>query len=228
VSNPHFSPQSLQFLLDLAANNRREWFEAHKSDYHSKLRDPFLAVIEAMQDPIAKISSHFRADPKTMGGSLFRIYRDARFSKDKTPYKTWSGARFFHERAKQTAAPSFYLHIAPDDCFFGAGIWQPEPATLKKIRAFLVENPNAWTQATQNKTFRAQFDFGGSSNARPPRGFDPLHPLITDIQRKDFVAFRPLTAAQICHPGLVDQLSAGFATCAPMVDYLCAALELDF
>jgi uncharacterized protein (TIGR02453 family) len=228
MGNPHFSAQTFAFMEKLAANNNREWFSANKENYHHDLRDPFLAVIEAMQGPMADISAHYRADPKPVGGSLFRIYRDARFSKDKSPYKTWAGARFFHARAKQTSAPSFYLHIAPNDCFFGAGIWQPEPDTLKKIRDFLIENPNAWTNATQAKNFQTQFRLGGDSTARPPRGYDANHPLIADIKRKDFVAVRALTHAQVCHEGLVDQLVAGFRTCAPMVDYLCAALELEF
>jgi uncharacterized protein (TIGR02453 family) len=228
MSKPYFSTQTFAFMEALAANNNREWFSAHKEDYHQHVRDPFLALIEAMQTPLAEISSLYRADPKPIGGSLFRIHRDARFSKDKSPYKTWAGARFFHERRKQTAAPSFYLHIAPDDCFLGAGIWQPEADTLKKIRNFFIENPSAWEQATQSKTFRSQLRLGGDSASRPPRGFDAAHPLIEDIKRKDFVAVRSITNAQACHKGLIDQLVAGFKTCAPMVDYLCAALELEF
>jgi uncharacterized protein (TIGR02453 family) len=223
-----FSAATLSFLRDLAANNNRDWFALHKGDYEACVRDPFLRLIEAMQPHLAQISPHFRADPKPNGGSLFRIYRDARFSNDKSPYKPWAGARFFHERAKQTPAPSFYLHIAPDDCFVGAGIWHPEPDAQRKIRNFLVENPNSWISATQSPAFSNTMALGGDSAVRAPRGFDAHHPLIADIRRKDFVAFRPLSNEQICHSGLVSQLSAAFIACAHFVDYLCAALELEF
>jgi uncharacterized protein (TIGR02453 family) len=228
MPNPYFTPESLKFLSDLAENNSRDWFTPRKAQYENLVRDPFLALIEAMQPALAKISPHYRADPKPIGGSLFRLYRDARFSNDKSPYKPWAGGRFFHERAKQTAAPSFYLHIAPGDCFIGGGIWHPQPDTQRKIRAFISENPSSWVEATQNTQFKNQFTFGGDTLVRPPRGFDPQHPLITDIKRKDFVAVRALTDAQVCHVGLLTQISTCFAGVAPLVDYLCAALELEF
>ncbi len=228
MPNPHFTTESLKFLGDLAENNSRDWFTPRKAQYETLVRDPFLALIEAMQPALAKISPHYRADPKPMGGSLFRLYRDARFSNDKSPYKPWAGARFFHERAKQTAAPSFYLHIAPGDCFIGGGIWHPEPDTQRKIRTFILENPSSWVESTQNTKFKNQFTLGGDTLVRPPRGFDPNHALIADIKRKDFVAVRALTDAQVCHAGLLTQVSTCFASVAPLVDYLCAALELEF
>jgi uncharacterized protein (TIGR02453 family) len=224
----HFTARSLKFLTDLSENNSREWFMPRKADYESHVRAPFLALIEAMQPALASISPHFRADPKPIGGSLFRIYRDARFSSDKSPYKPWAGARFFHERSKQTPAPSFYLHIAPGDCFVGGGLWHPDPLTQRKIRAFIAENPSSWVQATQSKKFTSLFSLGGDSLTRPPRGFDAANPLIADIKRKDFVCVRPLSDAQVCHSGLLQQLALCYQGCAPLVDYLCAALDLEF
>jgi uncharacterized protein (TIGR02453 family) len=224
----YFSAKSLQFLRDLALNNEREWFNPRKAEYEALVRDPFLTLIKAMQPVLAKISPHYRADPKPIGGSLFRIYRDARFSTDKAPYKPWAGARFFHIRSKQGPAPSFYVHIAPDDCFLGAGIWHPEPKTQRKIRDFIVANPSSWIAATQSSAFKSALKMGGDALTRAPRGFEPTHPLLEDIKRKDFVCFQPLSHAQVCGPDLIALLTDGFASAAPLVDYLCAALELEF
>lgn len=228
MSTSYFSPRTFDFLRQLAVNNNREWFAAHKSNYEKQVRDPFLKLIEALQPCFASISSHFRADPKANGGSLFRIYRDARFSTDKSPYKPWAGARFFHERGKQLSAPVFYLHIAPNDCFLGAGMWHPEPANLRKIREFVLNNPKSWIEASQNARFQERFKLGGESAKRAPQGFDPNHPLIEDLKRKDFVCGSPLSEELVCSPALLPELVDGYTRCAPMVDYLCAALDLDF
>jgi uncharacterized protein (TIGR02453 family) len=224
----YFSNATFDFLRQLAANNNRAWFAEHKDTYLTAVRDPFLQLIAEIAPEVQKISPHYQADPKPMGGSLFRIYRDARFSSDKSPYKNWAGARIAHVRRKQTAAPSFYLHVAPDDCFVGGGIWQPEPPTLRKIRDFLVENPASWIKATRSGAFSKQLQLGGSSLVRPPRGFDPEHALIADVKRKDFVCFASLSETQICSKQLKTQVLNAFKAAAPMVDYLCAALDLEF
>ncbi len=138
-----FSPATFRFLHALQRHNNRTWFKAHQDDYEAHVRGPYLQLIADLQLPVAKLSKHYRADPRKVGGSLFRIQRDTRFSGDKAPYKTWAGARIFHERRREIAAPSFYLHIAPGDCFVGAGLWHPENHTLRNIRSFIVDNPAA-------------------------------------------------------------------------------------
>lgn len=224
----YFTDKTFKFLRALGRNNNRDWFTAHKADYETHLRQPFLRLITDLQPDIAAISPHYRADPRPMGGSLFRIYRDTRFANDKTPYKTWSGARFFHERSKQVAAPSFYLHIAPGDCFVGGGIWHPEPDTQRRIRNFLLDNPSGWKQAVQAPAFKRRFELSGDSLVRPPRGFPADHELIEDIKRKDFVAGAALDDDTVLGPRLRRTVAANFAALAPMVDYLCAALDLEF
>lgn len=224
----YFSPAMFRFLRDLARNNNREWFAANKPRYEQDLRQPYLQLIADLQAPLAKISTHFRADPRGQGGSLFRIYRDTRFANDKTPYKTWSGARFFHERHRELATPSFYLHLQPRSCFIGGGIWHPEPATTQKIRDFLIDNPAAWKKATRAKTFRAEFALGGESLTRPPRGFDSDHELIEDIKRKSFVASRQFDDALVTSDELKPFIVASFKRIAPMIDYLCAAVDAEF
>lgn len=228
MADTYFSKKTFAFLRDLAANNNRAWFAANKPRYENDLRGPYLRLIADLQAPLAKISSHYRADPRAQGGSLFRIHRDTRFANDKTPYKTWAGARFGHERRREIEAPSFYMHLQPRDCFAGGGIWHPESSTLKKIRDFLADNPAAWKKAVHSKAFEERFEFWGERLTRPPRGFDPEHELIEDIKLKNYAAGQGFPDTLACsdelHPYLVDT----FKRIAPMIDYLCAAVELDF
>jgi uncharacterized protein (TIGR02453 family) len=224
----YFTPATLTFFRQLAKNNRREWFEANKERFERDVREPFQTLIADLAAPLAKISPHFVADPRKQGGSLFRLHRDTRFSNDKTPYKTWSGARFFHQRSRQVPAPSFYLHIGPDECFVGGGIWHPEADTLKKLRSFLEENPAAWIKATRSRAFAARYEFWGESLTRPPRGFDPAHPLIDDLKRKNLAAGTGLGEDDVLSERLHGLVVEHFKGLAPMIDYLCAALDLEF
>lgn len=224
----YFDSRALRFLRELARHNEREWFHAHKPQYEEHLRQPYLRLIGDLQAPLARISPHFRADPRPLGGSLFRIHRDTRFGKDKTPYKTSAGARFFHERSRQVEAPVFYLHVQPGRCFVAAGLWHPQPDTLKRVRAFIADNPAAWIKATRGSAFRRRYAMGGESLARPPRGYDPEHLLIADLRRKDFIAAADLDDAVVTGPKLREAVARHFAGLAPLVDYLCAALDLEF
>ena len=228
MARSYFSPATFRFLRALDRNNNRNWFQAHKDTYERDVREPFLALITDLQTPLAKISPHYRADPRKNGGSLFRIYRDTRFSGDKDPYKPWAGARLFHERRHEIPAPSFYVQIQPGDCFAGGGMWQPEPDALKRIRSFLADNPAAWKRATQSKTFRDHFELWGESLTRPPRGFDPAHELIDDLKRKSFAAGEGFDEKLACSDELLPWLVATYKRIAPMIDYLCAAQELEF
>ena len=224
----YFTAATFRFLRALDRNNSRDWFAAHKDDYERHVREPFLQLITDLQAPLAKISPHYRADPRKNGGSLFRIFRDTRFSNNKLPYKPWQGARFFHARRHEIPAPSFYLHIEPGECFAGGGMWHPEPEALKHIRAFLADNPAAWKRATQGKAFRERVRLGGESLSRPPRGYDAAHELIEDLKRKDFVASATFDEAFACSAELLPWTVATFKAVAPLLDYLCAAQELEF
>jgi uncharacterized protein (TIGR02453 family) len=224
----YFSDKTFKFLRALARNNSRDWFHEHKADYEANLRGPFLKLIADLQPDVLAVSEHYRADPKPVGGSLFRIHRDTRFSNDKTPYKTWSGARFFHARHKQVDAPSFYLHVQPGHCFIGAGLWHPEPESQRRIRQFIFDNPGAWKAAVHAPAFKRKFAMDGDSLVRPPRGFPADHELIEDFKRKDFVATTTIDDAVVLGPNLRKTVAAHFAGLAPLVDYLCASLDLEF
>lgn len=227
-SRRYFTPATFRFLRALARNNDRAWFHAHKATYERDVREPFLELITDLDAPLAKISTHYRADPRKVGGSLFRIHRDTRFAANKLPYKTWAGARLFHERRREIAAPSFYLHIQPGDCFAGGGLWHPESHTLKHVRDFLVDNPAAWKRATRSAAFRKHFTFWGESLIRAPRGYDPAHELIEDLKRRSFAAGVGFSEELACSSELLPFAVATFKRLAPMLDYLCAAQQLDF
>ncbi|MBX3689901.1 DUF2461 domain-containing protein [Dokdonella sp.] len=228
MSTTYFSPATFKFLRALARNNNRTWFTANKASYERHVREPYLQLIADLQAPLAKISPHYRADPRRQGGSLFRIHRDVRYGNDKTPYKTWAGARFAHERRREIQAPSFYMQLQPGDCFAGGGIWSPESATLKKIRGFLADNPAAWKRAVHTRAFRERFEFWGEKLKRPPQGFDPAHELIEDLKRKHFAAGHGFAEALACSEELRPSLVDTFKRIAPLIDYLCAAVDLEF
>ena len=194
------------FLRDLRENNDREWFQANKGRYLTEVRDPMLDFIGAFAGPLAEISPHFVADPRPNGGSLFRIYRDTRFSRDKTPYKTNVGAHFRHAAGKDAHAPGFYLHLEPGMCFAGCGVWRPDGPTVTKIREAIDGERDAWTRVTTARDFTETFELEGDSLKRPPRGYEADHPLVEDLKRKDFVAAMSFSEAEVVEvdfPGLV-------------------------
>jgi len=225
----YFSEASLKFLRGLARNNTRAWFEAHRQDYEAHVRQPFLRLIGDLQPALAALSPHFRADPRTVGGSLFRIHRDARFSHDKSPYKSWQGARLFHERRREVPAPSFYLHLQPGNSFIGAGLWHPEAPTQRKVRQFILDNPAAWSRAAHDPALRRRFALDASEVlTRPPRGFPADFEFIDDLKHRNWVLLRPLEDATMTGPRLRRTVETDLAALAPFVDYLCAALDLEF
>jgi len=197
--NPYITPKLFRFFRDLKKNNDRDWFQANKQRYEDDVRDPLLAFIDEFTGPLYKISPHYRAEAKKVGGSLFRIFRDIRFAKDKTPYKTHAGVHFRHENAKDAHAPGFYLHIAPGEVFMGAGIWHPETAVGRQIRGAIIEHPEKWKKAMKSAAFaRHGFGLEGDVYKRPPAGIDGEHPLIADLMRKDFIALADLTEKEVC------------------------------
>jgi uncharacterized protein (TIGR02453 family) len=181
-----FKPETIAFLRELQSNNNRDWFNENKPRYEEDVLDVALNFIQSMHDPLQEFAPHFTAIPKRMGGSLMRVYRDTRFSKNKTPYKTNIGIQFRHEQAKDVHAPGFYVHIAPDEVFLGVGLWRPDSTALAAIRDRISVKQAEWLRARDDKSFKQHFHLGGESLTRPPRGFDKDHPLIEDIKRKDF------------------------------------------
>ena len=228
MTAPRFKPAFFDFLRELKANNERSWFEANKARYHADVRDPMLDFIAAFAEPLADISPHFVADPRANGGSLFRIYRDTRFSPDKTPYKTNAGAHFRHAAGKDAHAPGFYLHLEPGACFAACGIWHPGGDALAEIRNAIIEDSASWTRMTQAKAFRDTFTLMGQSLQRPPRGCDAAHPLIDDLKRKDFVAATVFHEADAIRPDFLQRFAQIARGGAAFVGFLSRAVGVSF
>ncbi len=188
MSKRYFTPKLFAFLRDLAENNDREWFKQHQDEYEEWVREPALDFINDFADPLGKISNHFIVDSRKVGGSLFRIQRDTRFSKDKTPYKSNTGVQFRHRMGRDVHAPGFYLNLQPRGCFIGVGLWRPDTRIAYAIREAIAAEPARWKRATRSKRFADVFTLGGDSLVRTPRGFEDAHPLLEDLKRKDFVA----------------------------------------
>jgi uncharacterized protein (TIGR02453 family) len=223
-----FSPELFSFLADLRANNTREWFADNKHRYEDDLLEPALAFINDFAPRLEKISPHFRADARPMGGSLFRIYRDTRFSKDKSPYKTNLGIHFRHERAKDAHAPGYYLHIGPGDAAAGAGIWHPPTEAVTRIREAIVAEPERWRRATRTGAFAKRLELGGDSLKRVPPWADPMHPFAEDLKRKDFFGWARLSERNVVAPGFLDEYARICQAAAALMQFLCDALEVPY
>lgn len=187
-----------------------------------------LRFIQSMQDPLVAIAPHFVAVPTRVGGSLMRVYRDTRFSKDKTPYKTNIGIQFRHEQAQDVHAPGYYVHIAPDQVFVGVGMWRPDAEPLRQIRERIAARPAEWKRVTTDRSFQRHFTLGGESLKRPPRGFDKEQVCIDDIKRKSFIAVRQLPVDACLRPQFQRTVESSFETGGPFMQFLCKAVGVSF
>ena len=228
MSTTYFTPKLFKFLRDLSENNERDWFKAHQADYERHVREPALDFINDFAAPLKEISEHFVADTRKVGGSLFRIQRDTRFSKDKTPYKPNTGMQFRHKMAKDAHAPGFYLHLQPGECFMGVGLWRPETKIAYQIRERIDGEAALWKRATRGKRFTDVFHLGGDSLVRPPRGFDDDHPLIEDLKRKDFIASTRLTQKQITSDSFMKDFTDYSKRGTQFMKFLCDAVGVEF
>ncbi len=223
-----YPADTLKFLRSLKRNNDREWFNKNKPRYEAAIVTPSMQFIADMSEKLPAISPHFTAIPKKVGGSMMRIYRDTRFAKDKSPYKTNIGIHFRHEVAKDVHAPGFYVHIEPRSVFVGVGIWRPEPKVARLIREAIVEDPTAWKKAIKIKGLTQMTNPRSESLKRPPRGFDPDHPLIEDLKRKDFIFMRDLGEEHIGSAAFLKETVAMFKKSKPLMKFLCEAIDVPF
>jgi len=228
TTKAYFDAGLFRFLRELAQNNNKQWFEKNRQRYESDVRAPLLRFIADFGEPLARISRNYVADPRPVGGSMFRVHRDTRFSKDKTPYKTHAAAQFRHEAGKDVHAPGFYLHLEPGEVFVAAGLWQPEGAALALVRAAIMRHPDRWKRAAHGKALRAGWELSGESLQRPPRGVAADHPLVDDLRRKDFVAWLGLSQKDACSPRFVERVATAYEQCAPFMQFLTTALELPW
>ena len=228
MTNPYFTSKGMSFLKRLEQNNERDWFHEHKSEYEDLIRTPALNFIDDMENDLAHLSPHFLAIAKKVGGSLMRIHRDVRFSKDKSPYKTNIGIQFRHEMGKDVHAPGFYVHIEPCDCFVGVGIWRPDSTALGKIRDSIIERDTYWLAAINDKKFKKNYELSGETLKTAPRGYDKSHPLIDDLKRKDFIAISHMSDKDVLSKNFKQQVIKRFADAEPYMQFLCKALTLRY
>jgi uncharacterized protein (TIGR02453 family) len=228
VSKTYFTNELFDFLEALARNNDRDWFKAHQGDYERSVREPALEFITDFAEPLRQIAPSFVADSRTVGGSLFRIQRDTRFSKDKTPYKENTGLHFRHVLAKDVHAPGYYLNIQPGACYMGVGIWRPETAAAYRIRDAIVDRPDEWKRATRGKRFAEAFEIEGDSLVRPPKGYPPDHPLIDDLKRKDFIGGAALPDRDITSKTFFDDFADRCRRAEPFMRFLCDAMGVPY
>ena len=219
-----FEKKTIKFLRELGDNNNREWFKANKTRYEEDVLDVALHFIQSMQDPLAKFAPHFTALPTRIGGSLMRVHRDTRFSKNKLPYKTNIGIQFRHERAKDVHSPGYYVHISAGEVFVGVGMWRPDSDPLRQIRERIAARSGEWQRAISTPAFKRNFSLGGESLKRPPHGFDKDHPLIDDIKRKSFIAIRSVPVEDCLKPQFQRSVETSFKQATPYMEFLCAAV----
>ena len=231
MAQTYFSPAVFTFLKDVAANNNRPWWEENKERYITLIREPAKEFIEDFGPRLQSISEHFVADSRTNGGSLMRPYRDTRFSKDKTPYKTNIGIQFRHERGKDVHAPGFYVHIAPGDCWAGVGLWRPEAKVARQIRDNIHERPDAWKKATKYKAFTGSWTIEPSDDEllkRVPKdyGADPTYP--DDLRLKSFTAGHKLTQKAVTSADFDETLARAFKQASGFMDFLTTSVGLPY
>lgn len=226
-AEPYFAPAFFDFFRDLAAHNERSWFDANRDRYERDVREPMLAFVRALQEPLAEISPSILALAKKSGGSLFRIHRDVRFSPDKSPYKTWGALQFRHESGRDVHAPGFYLHLAPGDVFAGAGVWHPGGEALGAIRKRIDADPDGWERARDAVT-SAGMELAGDRLKTAPRGVARDHPQIDDLRRKDFIAVRPFGEAAAVRPDFLNRYVQACRDAEPLMKWLAEAMGLPF
>jgi len=229
-----FAAATLTFLRGLKRHNERPWFEAHRAEYEAVVKEPMRELIEEMDVRLARLAPEIIGDPKR---SMFRIYRDIRFSKDKSPYKTHASCWFYHRdgsravgREAAGGGAGFYFQIAPGDSFTGGGMWMPPREALLKLREAIAEDPKEFAKiATERRLARR---FGGLDEdeeavlKRVPRGFAPDHPGARWLKLQSFVTGRALSDAQAIGARLPALLEADFRLMLPLVRWINGVLGL--
>jgi uncharacterized protein (TIGR02453 family) len=227
-----FTPATLRFLRGLSRNNRKPWFEAHRAEYEAAVKGPMRELIEELDVRLAHFAPEIVGDPAR---SMFRIYRDIRFSADKSPYKTHAACWFYHRdgtravgRVAAGGGAGFYLQIGPRNSYVGGGMWMPPREALVRLRDAIAEDPRRFARIAGDP--RLVRRFGGLSDEamlkRVPRGFAPDHPAARWLRYQSFVTGRELSDAQVVSARLPALLEADFRLIVPLVRWINGVLGL--
>jgi len=219
-----FPREGMKFLKSLKRNNNRPWFEKHKSEYESYVKLPMQSLIVALQPHMAKFAPEFELHPKR---SLFRIYRDVRFSKDKSPYKTHAAIQSLVRGApKGVEAPGYYLHFEPGQVFIGSGVYMPSSDSLKKIRRAMVERSKEFLSLVEGKAFVKRFGtIGGEKLQRVPQGYPPDHPMADWLKHKQFFVFEEWAESKCYSEKFLVEAAKSFEAASPLVRWLKDAMK---
>ena len=228
MAEPILTTRLFKFLQELRRNNNREWFTENKARYETDVKGPTVELVHQLEKPLAKAAPMLNPIAKGHGGSLMRIYRDTRFGKDKTPYKTNVGISIRHQAGKDVHAPGIYIHLDVKECFLGAGCWRPERKVLAAIRAAIDEDPKAWKRARDNKPFSSEFEFVGDRLKTAPRDYSKDHPMIEDLRRTDFIALAPLAQSQVISDQVVSIMIDRIKKARPLMKFLCEAIDVPY
>jgi uncharacterized protein (TIGR02453 family) len=224
ASRSSFSPALFDFLRELRANNDREWFQRNKERYESDVRAPALQFVTDVGPRLRTISKHVVADPRPVGGSMFRINRDIRFSTDKSPYKTAVGMSFGHDHGRDGPAPGYYLHLEPGESFAGGGVHMPDTATLNRVRDAIVADTRGWKRIVEDPAFAPMFTLMGEALKRVPQGYDPAHLYVEHLKRKGYTWHVMFTEADVCARDFMDRFVEACRTAAPLSRFLAKAV----
>ncbi len=214
-----FPREGIRFLKKLKRNNNRSWFEQHKHEYEEYLKEPMQSFIFSLQPHFATFAPEFDLNPKR---SIFRIYRDIRFSNDKTPYKTHIAAHFvLRGKEKGFVGSGYYFHIEPGEVFIGGGIYMPESDQLKGIRKAIAEHQSEFLAILNNPSFKKQFGkLDGNKLQRIPKGYDESHPMAAWLKLKQFFVGKSLAESSCYRSSLVETIATVCKEAAPLVKFL--------
>jgi len=229
----HFGKESLAFLRGLARHNAKPWFEAHRADYEQHVKQPMADLVEEMDLRMARFAAEMAGDPKR---SVFRINRDIRFSKDKSPYKTHAACWFFHAagsakvgREAHGGGAGFYFHLQPGASMVGGGCWMPPRPALQKFRAAIAGDPRGFERIVLAPSLRRRF--GGLDDEEMlkgmPRGYGDDHPAARWLRFQSFTVGHGLTDAQVTSARLTAILESDYRAMLPLVRWLNGTLGLQ-
>ncbi|BDD04157.1 DUF2461 domain-containing protein [Aureibacter tunicatorum] len=213
----------LNFLSELSENNNKEWMDEHRAVYHES-RDLFIEIVARLIEGTSKFDDELGGlEPKKC---IFRLNRDIRFSKDKSPYKLNFGAAF-SEEGKSVSSPGYYFHIQPGgESFVGGGMYMPEPAQLKKIRQEIDYNGRELKAIVDQEDFVNEFgSIQGEKLKRPPKGYQADHPNIELLKMKGFIVLKSFSDDDLLKDSIIDDVVDTFAKIKPLKDYLSVAIS---
>ena len=226
-----FSPISydlFDFLTDLEINNNRQWFAEQKTKYSDVVLTPAVNLCRELEIALRACAPHITVQPKPYRGSVMRVYRDTRFTKDKKPFKTNVGIFLRHEAGRDIHAPGIYIHLEPRNCFIGFGCWKPDRVTLSKIRRAIVDRPTAWKRVVNRIHNHTELEIGGNKLIRGPRDLPKDHPCIEDLKRTDFILSGKLQEQDFVKSNPIPTLIQHVDSAKPWMRFLCHSMDLNY